>query len=57
MEHAHLRRGILMARQGLGADAAFDLLRSTSQQLDVKLTEIAAALVDSRGTLTPTPEG
>ncbi|SEF20004.1 ANTAR domain-containing protein [Amycolatopsis pretoriensis] len=63
LERAHLRRalesrdvigqakGILMARQGLSADAAFTLLRHTSQELNVKLTEIAAALVDNRAAL------
>ncbi|WP_199198861.1 ANTAR domain-containing protein [Amycolatopsis sp. CA-128772] len=38
-------KGILMARQGLDADAAFDLLRRTSQQLNVKLADIAATPV------------
>ncbi|MGW5719963.1 ANTAR domain-containing protein [Amycolatopsis sp. NPDC003865] len=68
LERAHLRRaiesrdvigqakGILMARQGLSADAAFALLRRTSQELNVKLAEIAAALVDNRGALTPAGE-
>ncbi|MEV6648215.1 ANTAR domain-containing protein [Amycolatopsis sp. NPDC051371] len=37
--------GILLARQGLDADAAFDLLRRTSQDFDVKLADIAATLV------------
>jgi len=68
LERTHLRRaiesrdvigqakGILMARQGLSADAAFGLLRRTSQELNVKLTEIAAALVDNRGALTTADE-
>ncbi|WP_410612456.1 ANTAR domain-containing protein [Amycolatopsis sp. lyj-109] len=38
-------KGILMARQGIDADAAFHLLRRTSQDLNVKLADIAATLV------------
>ncbi|MFJ7219202.1 ANTAR domain-containing protein [Amycolatopsis sp. NPDC098790] len=65
LERMHLRRavesrdvigqakGILMARQGLTADAAFALLRRTSQELNVKLADIAAALVENRGALAP----
>ena len=53
---AHLRRavdsrdvigqakGILMSRQGLSAEQAFDLLRRTSQDLNVKLVELAGTL-------------
>ncbi|WP_310973086.1 MULTISPECIES: ANTAR domain-containing protein [unclassified Amycolatopsis] len=44
-------KGILMARQGLDADAAFDLLRRTSQQLNVKLADIAAGLVGNHSAL------
>ncbi|MGV9360763.1 ANTAR domain-containing protein [Amycolatopsis sp. NPDC003731] len=40
-----------MARQGLDADAAFDLLRRTSQQLNVKLADIAAGLVGNHSAL------
>jgi anti-anti-sigma regulatory factor len=65
LERAHLRRaiasrdvigqakGILMARQGLDAEAAFALLRRTSQDLNVKLAEIAAALVENHTKLLP----
>ncbi|MDQ7808573.1 ANTAR domain-containing protein [Amycolatopsis sp. A133] len=65
LERAHLRRaiasrdvigqakGILMARQGIDADAAFDLLRRTSQDLNVKLADIAATLVDNHAALFP----
>ncbi|WP_236808825.1 ANTAR domain-containing protein [Amycolatopsis albispora] len=61
IEAAHLRtaveardvigqaKGILMARQGLTADEAFDLLRRTSQDVNVKLADIAAALVGHCG--------
>jgi transcriptional regulator with GAF, ATPase, and Fis domain len=34
-------KGILMHRRGISADDAFDLLRRTSQELNVKLAEIA----------------
>jgi GAF domain-containing protein len=44
-------KGILMERRGLDAGAAFDVLRSASQDLNVKLTEIAATLVDRRADL------
>ncbi|WP_409180947.1 GAF and ANTAR domain-containing protein [Amycolatopsis sp. VS8301801F10] len=37
-------KGILMARRGLDAEAAFDLLRRTSQQLNVKLVHLAGTL-------------
>ncbi|WP_410614425.1 ANTAR domain-containing protein [Amycolatopsis sp. lyj-109] len=38
-------KGILMQRQGITADAAFALLRSTSQNLNVKLVEVARNMV------------
>lgn len=56
LREAHLRRaldtrdvigqakGILMNRRGITADEAFDLLRRTSQDLNVKLTELAHTL-------------
>ncbi|MFP5021225.1 GAF and ANTAR domain-containing protein [Pseudonocardia phyllosphaerae] len=37
-------KGILMARRGLTADEAFDVLRRTSQDLNVKLVELAGTL-------------
>ncbi|WP_414941368.1 ANTAR domain-containing protein [Amycolatopsis sp. cmx-11-51] len=37
-------KGILMQRRGLTADEAFDLLRRTSQDLNVKLAELARTL-------------
>jgi GAF domain-containing protein len=58
---AHLRRaldtrdvigqakGILMARRGLSADEAFELLRQTSQRTNTKLVEVAESLTQSRG--------
>ncbi|MCT2583150.1 ANTAR domain-containing protein [Actinophytocola sp. S1-96] len=39
-------KGILMARQGLTADEAFDLLRRTSQDLNVKLVDLARTLAE-----------
>jgi GAF domain-containing protein len=44
-------KGILMERQGIGADEAFAILRSASQRLNVKLAEIASTLVSRRGEL------
>ncbi len=37
-------KGILMARRGLDADQAFDVLRRTSQDLNVKLVELATTV-------------
>jgi hypothetical protein len=37
-------KGILMQRRGINADEAFDLLRRFSQELNVKLAEVAALL-------------
>jgi hypothetical protein len=37
-------KGIIMARRGVPADEAFDILRRTSQQLNVKLVELAETL-------------
>jgi GAF domain-containing protein len=37
-------KGILMNRQGISADEAFDLLRRTSQHLNVKLVDLARNL-------------
>jgi AmiR/NasT family two-component response regulator len=34
-------KGILMSRRGVSADEAFDILRRTSQNLNVKLARIA----------------
>ncbi|MGI9032575.1 MAG: GAF and ANTAR domain-containing protein [Acidimicrobiales bacterium] len=40
-------KGILMARQGMTGDQAFDVLRSASQRLNLKLREVADRLVAS----------
>jgi hypothetical protein len=37
-------KGILMHRRGIDADEAFDLLRRTSQDLNIKLAELATTL-------------
>lgn len=56
LQAAHLRRaiesrdvigqakGIIMARRGVSAEEAFDVLRRTSQDLNVKLAEVASTL-------------
>jgi len=48
IDHA---RGVLMGRQRIDADAAFDLLRSASQRENVKVRDIAQRIVDRA----PTP--
>jgi hypothetical protein len=37
-------KGILMSRRGISADEAFDILRRTSQDLNVKLADLATTL-------------
>jgi hypothetical protein len=44
-------KGILMERRGLTADQAFDTLRRTSQDLNVKLRDLAQTLADRRAEL------
>ncbi len=44
-------KGILMERRGLSADEAFDTLRRTSQDLNVKLRDLAQTLADHRAEL------
>ncbi|MBC6445699.1 GAF and ANTAR domain-containing protein [Actinokineospora sp. HBU206404] len=63
LREAHLRRaiesrdvigqakGILMHRRGIRADEAFDLLRRTSQELNIKLADLARTLADRHGEL------
>jgi response regulator NasT len=46
-------KGILMARNGIDADTAFDLLRHQSQNNGRKLVDVAAAIVDSHLLLAP----
>ena len=42
-------KGILMAREGVTADQAFDMLRRASQRLNVKLRDVAGEVVQSSG--------
>ena len=44
-------KGILMERRGLPADEAFDVLRRASQDLNVKLRDVAATLAERRADL------
>lgn len=48
-------KGILMARQGIDADRAFELLRDRSQHGGRKLGDIAAAVVESHLLFAPAP--
>jgi len=47
-------QGILMERERITADQAFDVLRRASQYLNVKLKEVAQTLVET-GETPPTP--
>jgi len=46
-------KGILMARQGVNADQAFEILREHSQRTGRKLAEVAEAVVESHLLLPP----
>jgi two-component system, response regulator / RNA-binding antiterminator len=46
-------KGIVMARRGIDAEEAFDLLRERSQRPGHKLADIAAAVVESHVLLSP----
>lgn len=46
-------KGILMQRQGITADEAFTLLRRTSQDLNVRLVDLARTLTDRHDELDP----
>jgi response regulator NasT len=48
-------KGILMARHSLSADRAFELLREHSQRNGRKLSDVAAAVVESHLLLVPPP--
>jgi AmiR/NasT family two-component response regulator len=48
-------KGILMARHGVRADKAFDLLREHSQHSGRKLIDVAKAIVESHLLLLPSP--
>ena len=42
-------KGMLMAREGITSDQAFDMLRRASQRLNVKLRDIAGGIVNPPG--------
>ncbi|WP_232668470.1 GAF and ANTAR domain-containing protein [Pseudonocardia sp. TRM90224] len=44
-------KGVIMTRRGVAADEAFDILRRTSQQLNVKLVELAKTLTERHAEL------
>ncbi|GLZ52487.1 ANTAR domain-containing protein [Actinomycetospora sp. NBRC 106378] len=44
-------KGILMERRGVGADEAFDILRRASQDLNVKIRDIASTIASRRAEL------
>lgn len=44
-------KGILMARRGVSADEAFNLLRRTSQEMNIKLRDVAEMLTSRPGRL------
>jgi AmiR/NasT family two-component response regulator len=46
-------KGILMARHGIDADRAFELLREHSQHNGHKVTDVAAAIVETHQLLAP----
>ena len=48
-------KGILMARNSIDADRAFELLREHSQHNGRKLSDVAAAIVESHLLLVPAP--
>jgi AmiR/NasT family two-component response regulator len=48
-------KGILMARHSINADRAFELLRDHSQHNGRKLSDVAAAVVESHLLLVPAP--
>ena len=47
-----MAKGILMARQSITEDQAFDILRRASQRTNVKLHDLAERLVNQPDTLT-----
>jgi transcriptional regulator with GAF, ATPase, and Fis domain len=50
-------KGMIMAREGVDADKAFDILRRASQRLNVKLRDVAAGVVERRSAPTAGGEG
>jgi AmiR/NasT family two-component response regulator len=50
-------KGIIMARRGVSADEAFEVLRRTSQNLNVKLAELATTLASRHTEIDLAPGG
>jgi transcriptional regulator with GAF, ATPase, and Fis domain len=50
-------KGILMAREGINADQAFDMLRRASQRLNVKLRDVAGSVVSPESGAAPGGKG
>ncbi len=50
-------KGILMARRGISAEAAFDLLRRTSQDVNVKLRDLAETVNTRRAEIDVADDG
>lgn len=50
-------KGMLMAREGVNAEDAFDMLKRASQRLNLKLRDVATRIVASGPPSAPPPEG
>lgn len=50
-------KGVIMAREGVGPDQAFDMLRRASQRLNVKLRDVARQVADSATNSAPPATG
>lgn len=50
-------KGVLMAREGVGPDEAFDMLRRASQRVNVKLRDVARQIADSTARSAPPAGG
>lgn len=50
-------KGILMEREGIDDEAAFAMLRQASQTQNIKLREIAAAIVETTRRTAPRGDG
>jgi transcriptional regulator with GAF, ATPase, and Fis domain len=48
--------GMLMLLHGISEEEAFDMLRRDSQELNIKLADIARAVIENRGRLTSGPD-
>ena len=50
-------KGMLMAREGVSADQAFDMLRRASQRLNIKLRDVASGMVRGEPPTSAPPAG